>query len=128
VKYCPYLSCPHRRRVRAPAEFMGHVSVCSDCGTPLVDSESEAREGIRELVSAKIGPYRQPGPHAIALRSDEESRARTDKLVGASFLFGALLVLIGSATYSLSWMAAWCAGVYGVVRLVRGFSAARREN
>jgi Flp pilus assembly protein TadB len=107
---------------------MGHVSVCSDCGTPLVDSESEANEGIRELVSAKIGPYRQPGAHAIALRDDDDSRARTDKLVGASFLFGALLVLIGSSTYSIAWMAAWCAGIYGVVRLVRGFSAARRNH
>jgi len=128
VKYCPYLSCPHRKRVKTPAEFLGHVTVCSDCGTPLVSTEGEAIEGIRELVSANIGPYRQPGAHAIALQDDEESRARTDKLAGASCLFGAILVLLGAAPYSVAWMAAWCAGIYGLLRLVRGFAATRRKH
>ncbi|UQA57961.1 hypothetical protein [Polyangium aurulentum] len=128
MKYCPYLSCPHRKRVQSPAEFVGRVTVCSDCGTPLVDTEGEAVEGIHDLVSAKAGPYRDPSAHTLAVRDDDEERARTDKLVGASFIFGALLLLFGAAPGSIAWMGAWCAAIYGIVRLVRGFSAARRKN
>jgi hypothetical protein len=128
VKYCPYLSCPHRKRIRSPAEFMGHVTVCSDCGTPLVDSEGEAVEGIRDLVSARVGPYREPGAHVLAVKDDDAERARADKLAGASLLFGAILLLFGASPGSIAWMGAWCVAIYGIVRLVRGLSAERRKS
>jgi hypothetical protein len=66
VRYCPNIPCPHRQRVASPAEFLDHVTHCSDCGTRLVASEEDAIQGLR---ADAHNPYRAAGP----IRADAAS-------------------------------------------------------
>jgi hypothetical protein len=126
VKYCPYLSCPHRQRVNSPAEFMDQVSVCSDCRTPLVSSESDALEGIRPIAG---DPYRGLGARSFAEPSRSKPRAKNDTAVGLAFLVGGLLltaVTYASASSSSGggrYIVAWGPMLYGAFRLIRGASS-----
>jgi hypothetical protein len=122
VKYCPNLACPHRVRVKVPAEFVDRVSVCSDCATPLLASEQEAIEGIQPLAG---GPYR--GAARPAATAPPRSWARgSDTLMGAAFLGGGLLLTVftfataSAGTGGRSYVVAWGPMAYGVYRLVRG--------
>jgi hypothetical protein len=121
VKYCPNLACPHRGRVKAPAEFVDRVSVCSDCGTPLVGSEQEAIEGLQPVVG---GPYRGVARPVEAAPRRFGARG-SDTVVGAAFLGGGLLLTL--FTYATAsggggghYVVAWGPMIYGIYRLVRG--------
>jgi hypothetical protein len=118
VKYCPNLGCPHRRRVKAPAEFVDRVTACSDCETPLVDSEEEAIAGLQ---AGSHGPYRSALTEAAPAAQGSTSR---DRLVGAAFLGGGLLLtlftLMTAQGGNRSYVVAWGPMVYGVYRLIRG--------
>ncbi|KYF70203.1 hypothetical protein [Sorangium cellulosum] len=120
MKYCPYRACPHRQRVGAPAEFMDHVSSCSDCKTPLVDSEHEAIEGIAPTSG---DPYRGPAERTKAASGRRERPGRKDVAIGAALLLAGLwltglvyMVRSSQGTY----IVALGLMIYGAIRLLRG--------
>lgn len=123
VKYCPSLSCPHRQRLGAPAEFLDRVSACSDCRAPLVTSEADAIAG---LDAGEGGPYRAARRSAVAPRSPLVPRA-SDRAVGLAFLLGGLGLTV--LTFTLSpfsgggTIVAWGPMLYGFYRLMRGSSS-----
>jgi hypothetical protein len=41
MKYCPNPTCPFRRAVRKPAEYVEEARECSDCGSALVQTRPE---------------------------------------------------------------------------------------
>lgn len=106
---------------------MDQISVCSDCRTPLVSSESDAIEGIRPIAG---DPYRGLGARTMAEPSRPKSRAKNDTAVGLAFLLGGLLLTAltyASASSSRSggsYIVAWGPVLYGAVRLIRGVSSA----
>jgi hypothetical protein len=120
VTYCPSLDCPHRLRVRSPAEFQAHVIECSDCGAKLVASKKEARAGIR---AATQPPYREGrAPTEVAERAP--NRGLNDKGVGVALIVGGLALTaftylfssrIGGGTYVF----AWGPIAFGAYRLMR---------
>lgn len=105
---------------------MDHISVCSDCRTPLVSSESDAIEGIRPIAG---DPYRGVGARALAEQSRPKPRAKNDTAVGLAFLIGGVLltaVTYASASSSSSggrYIVAWGPMLYGAIRLIRGASS-----
>ncbi|WP_434044381.1 MULTISPECIES: hypothetical protein [Sorangium] len=120
MKYCPYRACPHRQRVGAPAEFMDHVSSCSDCKTPLVDSEREAIEGIAPTSG---DPYRGPTERTKAASGRRERPGRNNIAIGTA------LLLVGLSLTGLNFMMRSGLGryvvalglmIYGAIRLLRG--------
>lgn len=119
VKYCPGLNCPHRLRVRSPAEFQEHVTACSDCGTKLVLSEEEARAGIR---AATQPPYREDRARTEVAVSAPE-RGRNDKGVGVALIVGGLALTVLTYLYSSrsggTYVVAWGPIVFGAYRLSR---------
>ncbi|AUX40549.1 uncharacterized protein SOCE26_019500 [Sorangium cellulosum] len=120
MKYCPHRACPHRQRVGAPAEFLDHVSSCSDCKTPLVDSEREAIEGI---APPSGDPYRGPAGRTTA------AVVRRHRPGGNDVAIGAALLLVGLWFTGLTYMNGSSHGtyivalgpmIYGAIRLLRG--------
>ncbi|WP_437679142.1 hypothetical protein [Sorangium sp. So ce131] len=123
MKYCPYRACPHRQRVGAPAEFMEHVSTCSDCKTPLVDSEREAIEGI---ASASGDPYRGSAERTEAASGRRERPGRSDLAIGAALLLVGLWLTGFTYMYRPSqgtYIVALGPMIYGAIRLFRGLRA-----
>jgi hypothetical protein len=112
--------------MRSPAEFLDHVSVCSDCRTPLVNSELDAIEGINRLA---FDPYRAPGARRIADPSRLPPRAKNDTAIGLVFLVGGLLLTVftyasaSSSSGGARYIVAWGPMLYGVFRLIRGASS-----
>jgi preprotein translocase subunit SecY len=41
MPFCPNPDCPHRKATKKPAEFQSGITLCSDCGSPLVESFRE---------------------------------------------------------------------------------------
>ena len=120
VKYCPSLDCPHRRRVRSPAEFQAHVPVCSDCGAKLVASEEEARAGAR---AATQPPYRE-GRAPTEVAESAPDRRLNDKGVGVALIVGGLALTVLTYMYSSrsgggTYVVAWGPIVFGAYRLLR---------
>ena len=96
MKYCPNPACPHRARVGLPAEFVDHVTTCSDCTVPLVEED-------------EIGLPDAPPP-------------RYATLAGFLWLIGGVLVtLIGLAFGNLTgtYLIAPMPILYGIFRLAR---------
>jgi hypothetical protein len=127
LKYCPSLSCPHRQRLGAPAEFLDRVSACSDCHAPLVTSEADAITGLDPVEG---GPYRAARRSAVAPRSPLVPRA-SDTSVGLAFLLGGLGLTV--LTFTLSsfsgggYIVAWGPMLYGLYRLMRGGASSARR-
>ena len=120
MRYCPNISCPHRQRIGAPAEFLDHVIRCSDCDTRLIASEEDAIEGCQPGAAV---PYR-----ALAEVPREEVREAPQRRANERAL-GTLFVGMGLAlsmiTYVLAsngtgviHLIAWCAVAYGGLRVL----------
>jgi hypothetical protein len=113
--------------VLSPAEFLDHVTICSDCGTELVE-ESELALAEAALARGRRpgqGPYRDPAPRPLGKLSAKD-RARRSKRVGAIWLFTGLL--LSASTYTLAgpgqrYFVAVGPILYGLWRLIDGFSA-----
>jgi hypothetical protein len=129
VKYCPNPSCPHRLRVRGAAEFLAHITHCSDCGAELVvESEREAAEAFYANRSVEAGPYRGSAPKEI-VKASAPDRSKHDVMTGLAFIGGGVLfsvicvlATLGSVHGARSWIAVGPIG-YGIYRLDRGRSA-----
>jgi hypothetical protein len=122
VKYCPNLQCPHRLRVRSPAEFLDHVASCSDCQAPLVDSEEEAIEGIGPNVGA--GPYRAGRARTAAAASREDRSAAGNTALGVALILGGIglsaFTYVSASESGGRYIVAWGPVLYGIYKLKRG--------
>lgn len=122
-------------RLRQPAEFLEHVTLCNDCGIALVTKDalgtSETEQAVASFHQANRRA-REAQTESAAEAEADVAPARLDITTGVALLVLSLGLLVGSFAVSSTvgrggFFIAIGPFLYGLTRLSRGLDARRAE-
>jgi hypothetical protein len=130
MKYCPNPQCPNMRRLRHPAEFLEHVTVCNDCGMALVARDALGTPETDQAVASFHEEKRRTAEtHVEAGVRPEAAPGHLDIASGVALLglsFGLFVVsFVAASVGGGKFIVAFGPMIYGAFRLTRGLEARR---